>query len=326
MLLALSVIGSQGAALGHSAYKVFDECGGSIGRLEDNDWMLPDPDRFISGRHAVLHANEDAFYLEDMSTNGTFVNARDRPLSRTGPMRLQDGDRIYIGEYEILVQLIDQPRIARPASSASTRASAASRPKGEHAQTVPGRTDFMPESYECADADSNSIVSATLFEESAVGASELLDALGLDATRVPPAIYRQLGLVLRIAIQGMIGLLQSRIQIDNGFGTPTRIVTPATENNPLECSADTDEALRTLFLERKPGSPGPAEAFTEAFQEIAHRQLALLAGVRAGFDSLLANVPHDDRGKYQSLFGDELARVYQRELDRLVRASRTGLR
>jgi predicted component of type VI protein secretion system len=285
MLLALSIVGSQGAALGHSAYKVFDECGGSIGRLENNDWMLPDPDRFISGRHAVLRANEDAFYLEDTSTNGTFVNARDRPLSQTGPIRLEDGDRIYIGEYEILVQLIDQPRVTRPASSASTPGPAAPRP----------------------------------------GASELLEAVGLDATRVTPAIQRQLGLVLRIVVEGMIELLQSRIEVDNGFGLPTEIVKPG-ESNPLECSLDTDEVLSALFLERKPGSLGPAEAFTEGFQEIAARQLAMLAGVTAAFDSLLTDFPQDKRAQYQSLFGDELARSYRHELDRLLRVARTSPR
>ncbi|MFI0377552.1 MAG: FHA domain-containing protein, partial [Candidatus Thiodiazotropha sp.] len=32
----------------------FDEQGGSIGRRDENDWVLPDPERFISGRHAQI--------------------------------------------------------------------------------------------------------------------------------------------------------------------------------------------------------------------------------------------------------------------------------
>ena len=43
MMLALSVLGPQGADLGPLAYKVFDQRGGSIGRQEGNDWTLPDP-------------------------------------------------------------------------------------------------------------------------------------------------------------------------------------------------------------------------------------------------------------------------------------------
>ncbi len=57
MLLALSIVSDQGAALGPTAYKVFDERGGSIGRIPGNDWVLPDAQNFVSSRHAVVSAN-----------------------------------------------------------------------------------------------------------------------------------------------------------------------------------------------------------------------------------------------------------------------------
>jgi len=37
MLLALSIVSDQGGLLGNAAYKVFDERGGSIGRIAGND-------------------------------------------------------------------------------------------------------------------------------------------------------------------------------------------------------------------------------------------------------------------------------------------------
>ncbi|MGH8180065.1 MAG: FHA domain-containing protein, partial [Steroidobacteraceae bacterium] len=89
MLLALLVISGQGASLGSCAYKIFDEQGGSIGRLDSNDWSLPDPERFVSSRHAVVRFQSGAFCLEDVSTNGTFINAPDRPMSRSEPVRLK---------------------------------------------------------------------------------------------------------------------------------------------------------------------------------------------------------------------------------------------
>jgi predicted component of type VI protein secretion system len=106
MLLALSIISEQGSALGPAAYKVFDERGGSIGRVAGNDWVLPDPHNFVSSRHALVSASGGMFYLEDRSSNGTFVNSPDQPASRTAPHLLQDGDRLFIGDYEIIVQLI----------------------------------------------------------------------------------------------------------------------------------------------------------------------------------------------------------------------------
>ena len=82
MLLALSVVSSQGAVLGPTAFKVFDERGGSIGRLDSNDWTLPDAEKFVSTRHAVVRHDNGNYFLEDASTNGTFINSPDRPVSR----------------------------------------------------------------------------------------------------------------------------------------------------------------------------------------------------------------------------------------------------
>src|SRR5882757_8450809 len=114
MLLALSIISSQGASLGPTAYKVFDQRGGSIGRIEGNDWVLPDAEKFVSSRHAQVRWIAGAFYLEDVSSNGTFINAPDRPVPRTQPMQLRDGDRLFIGDYEVIVQLIESAEPAAP--------------------------------------------------------------------------------------------------------------------------------------------------------------------------------------------------------------------
>ncbi|HEY0942628.1 MAG TPA: type VI secretion system-associated FHA domain protein TagH [Steroidobacter sp.] len=114
MLLALSIISSQAAALGATAYKVFDQRGGTIGRVGGNDWVLPDPDNFVSSRHAKVRWEADGFYLEDTSSNGTFLNAPDKPVSRTVPTKLQDGDRLFIGDFEIIVQLIASAPASAP--------------------------------------------------------------------------------------------------------------------------------------------------------------------------------------------------------------------
>src|SRR5215469_7120418 len=106
MLLALSIVSEQGGELGAAAYKVFDERGGSIGRVAGNDWVLPDAQNFVSSRHARVSAVDGTFYLEDTSSNGTFINAPDRAASRASLQPLSDGDRLYIGDYEIIVQII----------------------------------------------------------------------------------------------------------------------------------------------------------------------------------------------------------------------------
>jgi type VI secretion system protein len=79
----------------------FDEQGGSIGRRDENDWVLPDPERFISGRHAQIDFSDDSFHITDLSSNGVFINRSAQPLGKHNRVALEDGDSISIGDYEI---------------------------------------------------------------------------------------------------------------------------------------------------------------------------------------------------------------------------------
>ena len=74
MPLQLEIVSEHRDLVGDDAVRIFREEGGTIGRSLQNDWILPDPDRYISGRHATITWNEDrgCFFLEDLdSTNGT---------------------------------------------------------------------------------------------------------------------------------------------------------------------------------------------------------------------------------------------------------------
>ena len=74
-----------------------------IGRDQHLDWTLPDPTRFISGKHCEVHYKNDAFWLHDVSTNGTFLNGSDQRMR--SPHELKNGDRLVIGQYIVGVSL-----------------------------------------------------------------------------------------------------------------------------------------------------------------------------------------------------------------------------
>ena len=74
-----------------------------VGRDQYLDWVLPDPNRVVSGKHCEIRYQDGAYWLRDTSTNGTFVNQNPRRL--TDPHRLRNGDRIEIGHYIIRVDL-----------------------------------------------------------------------------------------------------------------------------------------------------------------------------------------------------------------------------
>lgn len=74
-----------------------------IGRDQHLDWTLPDPTRFISGKHCEIHYKNDAYWLHDLSTNGTFLNGSDQRMR--SPHQLKHGDRLVIGQYIVCVAL-----------------------------------------------------------------------------------------------------------------------------------------------------------------------------------------------------------------------------
>src|SRR5512138_2583412 len=105
MALKLRVISDHYKALGKRSSRLFGVTGGRIGRAQDNDWVLPDPDRYVSSHHCKISFRAGKWVLEDTSTNGVFVNGSDTPVSVEGPYSLQDGDRLRLGDYEVLVSI-----------------------------------------------------------------------------------------------------------------------------------------------------------------------------------------------------------------------------
>ena len=54
--LSVSVRGKRGLDIGRDPYL---------------DWTLPDPSRFVSGRHCEVRWRDGGYWLHDISTNGT---------------------------------------------------------------------------------------------------------------------------------------------------------------------------------------------------------------------------------------------------------------
>src|SRR5215831_3018477 len=106
-MLRLRVVSEQRRTLAERSSATFSVEGGTIGRSADNDWVLPDPLRYVSAHHARVQFREGHFYLQDLSTNGVFVNDDEQALGKRAPqgLRLQNGDIVRIGEYHVVVAL-----------------------------------------------------------------------------------------------------------------------------------------------------------------------------------------------------------------------------
>jgi len=95
-MIALTVLSYNGApADGPSAQ--FDELGGSIGRAESNQLVLPDPERTISRVHARVVFRAGKYAIVDNGSNPISVNGAPVGAGREQP--LQPGDTLQIGGY-----------------------------------------------------------------------------------------------------------------------------------------------------------------------------------------------------------------------------------
>ena len=105
MALRLRVISEHRLRMGDKSTFVFGVSGGSIGRSAENDWVLPDDMRYVSGRHARIVFHKGRYLLQDTSSNGTYINDNEKPLGSQNPHELKSGDILRIGEYHVQVQI-----------------------------------------------------------------------------------------------------------------------------------------------------------------------------------------------------------------------------
>jgi type VI secretion system protein len=95
---------STGAVPGDGAPIVMRGPSLTIGRGQENDVVLPDPDRQISKNHCAIEDQNGNVVVIDFSTNGTFLNYGKVPLGRV-PTPLNDGDVLTMGSYEMVVAI-----------------------------------------------------------------------------------------------------------------------------------------------------------------------------------------------------------------------------
>jgi type VI secretion system FHA domain protein len=119
MPLLLRVVSAQAKSLGDRYNRVFGTNGGRIGRRLDNDWVLPDPELYVSNLHASVAYRDGRWILTDHSSNGIFINSGSVPLPARTTYVLADYDRLRIGPYEILVRVMPEP-VVQPAALAAS--------------------------------------------------------------------------------------------------------------------------------------------------------------------------------------------------------------
>lgn len=114
-MITLDVHSFNGSPLPQSLSAGFDEMGGTIGRADSNQLVLPDPERTISRVHAQVVFRNGSYSIVDRGSNPISINGR--PLGSGQESALRAGDELHIGGYAIRVAVAAAAGAATPGSS-----------------------------------------------------------------------------------------------------------------------------------------------------------------------------------------------------------------
>lgn len=278
--------------------------GFEIGR-ENRDWTLPDPDKFISGRHCEVRYENGGFWLYDVSRNGTFVNGTNQRLA--SPHRLGNGDKLRIGRYLVSVSIGDE-RAATPTESfgypkptparTAEQFSFAGDPFLASVPPINERTSSQSPSYSSLPASASpppvapnlSAAGSDILRTIAVGAGIPPETL---LQRDPAEIAAEIGSVLRSVVDELALLLKARAAAKVLAKSTHRTMVSATDNNPLKFVPGSDEILEIMFARRRAGYLDARRSIEDAFHDLKTHEFATYAAMQAALSRLLDDFSPD---------------------------------
>ncbi len=317
MTLQLEIVSKHREIVGNDAVREFGDEGGTIGRSLENDWILPDPDRFISSRHAAIDCRGGMYYLADLSSNGVYVNDEAEPIGKGNPRRLFNGDRLRLGDFEILVSIDQGESLVIPLEEEQT---VSPDPLEDSVEEVSLKTGVQlldadeilgEEGFESVLFDDESDVEGSdatygdmvdpdpITPDSPAGepgridvtADDLfdtfLDGLGVSRRDLHPSVnpaeaMQNAGEVMREFVDGMGKLLVSRANLKTAFKLDLTTILPR-DNNPLKLSESTTDSIMQLLVAREGEYLGPRDAVREVCRDLLFHQDAFLDAMSNAF-------------------------------------------
>lgn len=320
MPLKLEIISEHRDIVGDDAVREFRSEGGTIGRSLNNDWILPDPDKFISGKHATIDCKGGIYYIVDISTNGVYVNDERKPIGKGNPRRLFNGDRLHLGDFEIQASIDEGEDLTMPEDPKPTVVPDHIEQLVEEDRIRTG-VQLLDEDEITGDVSFESILytgdqetpaetpvaevperpaapEPPILEPEAppparvrVTQDDLFDAFldGLQVSRVElhPSIdvieaMHNAGLILREFISGVEKLLENRADLKSAFRLDQTTILPR-RNNPIKLSQNTSDLVKQLLVGHEGEYLGPRDAVREVCQDLLAHQEAFLDAMTHAF-------------------------------------------
>ena len=316
MPLIIKLVSEHRDLVGDDCVREYYEDGGTIGRSLQNDWILPDPDRYISGRHATIDYRGGMYYLADTSSNGVYMNGEIEPIGKGNPRRLFDGDRMRMGDFEFEISIDKGESLVMPLEPKPTVApdhieqfvdedvietgmqlldeseitgddEFQSVLFGKEAPKVEPEPEPAPEPEPPPASANEDVAKAPVNVTAEDLFDSFLDGLGISRVELHPAIDRPelmmtAGIVLREFVEGTINLLSARANLKNTFRLDQTTVLPR-QNNPMKFSENTNDLIKQLLIGTEGEYLGARDAVREANRDLLNHQNAFLDAMNSAF-------------------------------------------
>ena len=341
MPLTLRITGPQASRLAERATRVFGVHGGRIGRASDNDWVLPDPHRFLSGYHALIEYRGGKWTILDTSSNGTFLNEALTPLGRNAGHVLRNGDHVRLGEYDISVEVTADTDLPLPddgeiglgmldeeefALATHGDLGAELDMKSLLSDPNPPADDSPPVPLKVSDAYGQAVMRARARPSSRPTAAPaapqrattmvpfhsgpvqaFFRGAGLDPTPLSSeqatAALVLAGQLLREMALGLIASQQHRREQKGHYKLTDTARTPV-EQNPFRVADSVDDVLTRLFGPRSARFLTPLEAVRASFGDLTRHEQATQVATQDALASYVKRLAPED---LERQFGESLA-------------------
>lgn len=327
MELILELAGDDLPAQEQQMRKTFTSAGGLLGRSRECDWVIFDHENHVSGEHAKITFSEGAFYLTDLSTNGTdvIVAGQQHSLTRGMGHRVEHGSRYRLGRFEIVANVVEHsarhsgavefPRVSsRIGPDESFLALDLLQATDHSFDDTLGMDELMP-TYACEQASQQGIAYGPVnhqhllmpglvaeqapAQEAQPVAPQLPGddfwqrfgaALGVDLAGADDQQREALALDAAALLKQCIDSLQQTLRTRSELKNELRLTLSMPRHaggNPLRYAADASEAITLLLQPGRPGQLPAEQAVARAFRDIQAHQVSLLAASRKTLRSAL---------------------------------------
>lgn len=266
---------------------VFGHDGGTLGRSEENFFVLPDPKHLVSRVQALVKSDGQRHTIVSLSqANPVLLNGVELQFEReTG---FKPSDELQVGPYVLFAEThlaavnegVAVSRIEQPHASVISISGAAlntSVPAASVATTTPQHASDNNQQG----GDHAALLTAFL---SGAGIPEMTVGAGLT-----PEFMETVGKLLAAAVDGTFEMVSSRAMTKREVNADVTMVV-VRNNNPLKFLPDSQTVLMQMLRKKMPGFMGPVEAVHDAFNDLQTHQKGTMAGMHGVIDTLLQRI------------------------------------